>query len=223
MTGRFALVASVGLLLAVGAGCGGGSVDEPAGPGPSAVGAVETVFVGDSITAGVNPVTMAPDGVYSWVTYALLDERSPWTIKANVALFGRTLVEMQERFRDEVLSQHPDGVVIMGGTNDVLRQLPVGPSVEALRAMVTAAQDEGIEVWVVAPPPLDPSYARDLAPLVDAEAALAEELDVAYVDVREELSQPDSNWTPGLSSDGVHPTEEGARQLADAILDELGQ
>lgn len=223
MTRRFAPVAAVGLLLAVGAGCGGGSDDDPAGPEPSAVGAVETVFVGDSITAGVNPVTMAPDGVYSWVTYALLDDRSPWTIKANVALFGRTLVEMQERFGDEVLRQRPDGVVIMGGTNDALRQLPVEPSVEALRTMITAAREAGIEVWVVAPPPLDPSYARDLEPLVAAEEALVEELDVAYVDVREELSQPDSNWAPGLSSDGVHPTEEGAKQLADAILDELGQ
>ncbi len=120
-----------------------------------------------------------------------------------------------------MLAQDPEGVVIMGGTNDVLRQLPVEPSVEALRSMVTSAQDEGIAVWVVAPPPLDPSYARDLGPLIDAEAALAAELDVAYVDVRDELSQPDTNWAPGLSSDGVHPSREGAKRLADAILDAL--
>ena len=60
-------------------------------------------------------------------------------------------------------------------------------------------------------------------PLVDAEAALADELDVPYVDVRDELSQPDTNWAAGLSADGVHPSEEGAKALADAILDELDQ
>lgn len=222
MTGRPWLVTTLALLLGVVAACGEPG-DDAVVPEPTALGPVDTVFVGDSITAGVNPQTMAPDGVYSWVTYALLDDRRPWEIKANVALFGRTLTEMQQRFADEVLSQDPEGVVIMGGTNDVLRQLPLDPSVEALRTMVTAAQDEGIEVWIVAPPPLDPSYARDLAPLVDAEAALAAELDVPYVDVRDELGQPDTNWAPGLSSDGVHPSEEGARALADAILDEFGQ
>ena len=217
MTRRCWLLAVLGLLLGAVAACGG---DEPE---PPADGPLDTIFVGDSISAGVNPVTFAADGAYSWVTYALLDDRRPWEIKANVALFGRTLIEMQERFSDEVLSQSPEGVVIMGGTNDVLRQLPVEPSTDALRSMVTAAQDDGIEVWIVAPPPLDPSYARDLGSLVDAQAKLADELDVPYADVRDELSQPDTNWAPGLSSDGVHPSEEGARALADAILDEFGQ
>ena len=215
------LRAALGLLLALSAGCGGPD-DEPDDPAPSAAGPISTVFVGDSITAGVNPTTMAADGVYSWVTYALLDDRRPWEIKANVALFGRTLVEMQQRFADEVLAQDPEGVVIMGGTNDVLRGLPLEPSVEALRTMVAAAQEAGIEVWIVAPPPLDPAYGRDLESLVDAEAALAAELDVPYVDVRDELSQPDTNWAPGLSSDGVHPSREGAKQLADAVLDSFG-
>ncbi len=220
MTRRSGLVVSLGLLLGVVAACGEPG-DDAVVPEPTVLGPVETVFVGDSITAGVNPTTFAADGVYSWVTYALLDDRTPWEIKLNAALFGRTLAEMQQRFGDEVLSQDPEGVVIMGGTNDVLRQLPVEDSVEALRTMITTAQDEGMEVWVVAPPPLDPSYDRDLGPLVDAEADLAAELDVPYVDVRDELDQPDSNWAPGLSSDGVHPSEEGAKRLADAILDSL--
>ena len=198
-------------------------VDGEDDPDGAAGGTLATVFVGDSISRGVNPVSFEPDDTYSWVRYAVTDARSPWRLEANVAEPGRTLLEMAERFRDEVLTRDPDAVVIMGGTNDVLQGRPVEPSVAALRSMVTAAQEEGIEVWVVAPPPLDPAYGRDLAPLVDAEAALAAELGVPFVDVRDELSGSYSGWAEGLSADGVHPSAEGARRLAGAILDEVDQ
>lgn len=210
---RIALAAALLLTLS---GCGG--ADEPGEDGP-----VDTVFVGDSVTAGVSSETFAPDEDYSWVTYAVADDRSPWRRQGASALFGRTLGEMQAAFATEVLALDPDGVVIMGGTNDALRQLPVEPSMESLRAMVEAARDAGAEVWVVSPPPLDASYQRPVAPYVEAERALAEELDVPFVDVSTELTGDDGRWLPGLSVDGVHPTEEGAQRIADLVLDELGR
>lgn len=201
------------------AGCGS---DGPGDPGEEA-GQVETVFVGDSVTAGVSPETLAPSEEFSWVTYAAADERSPWSRLTTAALYGRTLPDMQGVFATEVLALDPEGVVIMGGTNDALRQLPVEPSMAALRSMIEAVRDAGAEVWVVSPPPLDASYQRPVAPYVEAERALAEELDVPFVDVATELTGSDGRWLPGLSADGVHPSEAGAERIADLVLDELGR
>lgn len=200
------------------AGCGDA---EPADPEAGEL--LDTVFVGDSITAGVSSETFEPDDSYSWVRYALTDGRSPWLLEDNVALFGRTLVEMQAVFEDEVLKLEPEGVVIMGGTNDALRQLPVEPSIAALRAMVVAARGAGVEVWIVSPAPLDAAYQRPIAPIVDAEAALAAELDVPFVDISQELADGDGRWVPGMSFDGVHPSREGARRIARLVLDEFGR
>ena len=180
-------------------------------------GPVGTVFVGDSITAGFTAQMVSPDDSHSWVTYAVADDRSPWDRHAVVAQAGRTLGQMAAGFEGQVLSRDPEAVVVMGGTNDVALGVPVEESVAALRSMVTGAQDRGATVWIIAPPPLDPSYG-DLSALVDAQAELADELGVAFVDVRDELSGADGAWADGLSFDGVHPSEEGARRLADAVL-----
>lgn len=221
MTRRFWLVAALGLLVLgvlVLYDAESGSDDTPAGrpPGP-----LRTVFVGDSITRGVSSETFEPDPRFSWVGYAVTTTGTPWLLEANVGEPGRTLTEMEQSFHDEVVLADPEAVVIMGGTNDTLRQAPVEQSVASLRAMITAAQEVGIWVWVVAPPPLDPSYARDLGPLLDAEAALATELGVPYIDVRDQLSLPTGAWDTNLSFDGVHPSKEGARRIAALVLDEV--
>ena len=184
---------------------------------------VRTVFVGDSITRGFDSETLGPDDAFSWVTYALDDPRSPWTIDANVAVFGRTLPEMQAAFATDVLAHDPGGVVILGGTNDALRRLPPPESAAALRAMVEAAQAQGIEVWVISPPPLEPTTGVSIQPTLAAEAQVAGELGVPFVDLTPAMSSGDGHWLPGLTSDGVHPTPEGAQRLADAVLEQVGQ
>lgn len=200
------------------AGCGDGGSDDPAEDGP-----LPTVFVGDSITLGVSPEDFTPDDSYSWVEYVGSEPGNPWRPLAVSAEFGRTLIDMQARFDDEVLADDPEGVVIMGGTNDALRALPVEPSMDALRSMVTAAEETGAEVWIVAPPPLDPAFGRDLGSFVTAEAALAEEVGVPFVDVRADLSAADGDWQEGLASDGVHPSQEGARRIAALVVAAVAQ
>lgn len=201
------------------AGLTGCSNDDPADPGEL----LNTVFVGDSITSGVSSATMGPDDEYSWVTYALTDDRTPWRLDSKVSEFGRTLGEMSAVFEDEVVARDPEAVVIMGGTNDALRQLPPEQSATALAAMIAAAQEAGAEVWVVGPPPLDQAYGRPLEPYVEAVRVTAEEADVPFVDLSSELLGDDGRWLPGLSEDGVHPTVEGAEELADLVLDEFGR
>ena len=204
------MVLVVGVLLVV-RGAMGGTDGEAHWP-------LRTVFVGDSITRGVGPGGI-PSAEESWVTYAVSHAGSPWLLTDNVAEFGLSLGQMHERFADEVLSQHPDAVVIMGGTNDVLRGLPVQESMGELRSMVEEARADGIRVWVVSPPPIDPGYGKSPVDIVAAERNLCAELHVPFVETLAAMSDPDGSWRDGYSVDGVHPTAYGARRLADAVIE----
>lgn len=194
--------------------------DEPPGPGDGPLG---TVFLGDSITRGVSAETLGPSEQESWVTYAVADPRSPWVLGSNAGIFGNTLEQMWGRFETDVLSEDAEAVVIMGGTNDLLQGLPTDRSLAAVRRMLEAAQHADIEVWLVAPPPLDDGYARSVVPLVEAERSLAAELGVPFVEPTETLTDPAGGWLRGLSFDGVHPNARGARALADAVLSALAE
>ena len=194
--------------------------DDPVASGD---GPLSTVFLGDSITRGVSAETLGPSEQDSWVTYVVADPRSPWVLGSNAGIFGNTLEQMWGRFETDVLAGDAEAVVIMGGTNDVLQGLPMDQSLAALRRMLQAAQLAGVEVWLVAPPPIDEGYARSLAPLVEAESALAAELGVPFVEPSEALADPAGGWSPGLSFDGVHPNADGARALADAVLSDLDE
>lgn len=178
---------------------------------------VPTVFVGDSITqAGSESAVRMPSG-RSWVRYVVTDDRTPWRFVANVAVRGRRLDEMAARFEREVLAREPQGVVLLGGTNDTLQGVPVAASLVPLEAMVVAAQEAGAAVWVVAPPPLAPGRG-DIVALRVAEQALVEELGATWVDVVDSVAGPDGSWSPGMSRDGVHPTRAGARAWGVAVL-----
>jgi lysophospholipase L1-like esterase len=181
---------------------------------------VQTVFLGDSITRGVSPSTRLPSAAGSWVTHAVDTPRTPWVLEANAGVFGDTLGQMRARFPVEVLEHRPEGLVILGGTNDAIRGVPVEESVDALRQMIVSADSVGIEVWVVAPPPIEPAVPA-LTDLVEAERELAAELGVTFVDPTAAVSDGDGGWQEGLSFDGVHPSEAGARRLAEAVVAEL--
>lgn len=178
---------------------------------------VPTVFVGDSITQAGSESFRGMPSRRSWVRYVVTDERSPWRFVANVAVRGQRLDEMAARFERDVLARDPEAVVVLGGTNDVLQGVPVAESLVHLEAMVTAAQDAGARVWVVAPPPMAPARG-DARPLRDAQEALAEDLGATWVDPTSAVGAPDGTWLPEMSRDGVHPTREAARRWAASVL-----
>nr|WP_246416418.1 SGNH/GDSL hydrolase family protein [Nocardioides luti] len=180
--------------------------------------------MGDSLTQADTGRFDARPGPASWVAYAV-SGRSPWSYVADVAVGGQTLVQMAERFEQDVLARDPEGVVIMGGTNDVLQGLPVEPSVASLVTMVGLARDAGAQVWVIGPPAIDAAYAKPVTPMVEAQRRAAEQAGATYVDIGpdDRLYGRNGDWLPGLSFDGVHPTPEGARALAGVILDRLAE
>jgi lysophospholipase L1-like esterase len=222
MTRRLVLLVALGLVVVGGVMAVRAVADRRGEPDPEPP--LATVFVGDSITRGASKdrIGQAEDA-YSWVHYAVQDRRSPWRLLENTAVFGRTLVQMRADFGDEVLRYDPAAVVIMGGTNDTLQGLPVEESVEALRWMVQQARGSGAEVWLVSPPPIAGAYGVDVRPLVEAERALADELDVPFADVHTPLAAADGEWAEGVTFDGVHPTTDGAQRIAGLVLADVGQ
>ncbi len=180
---------------------------------------VRTVFVGDSIThAGGGPPTSMP-AERSWLRYVVTDDRTPWLFAANVAVSGERLDEMAARFQRDVLDRDPAAVVILGGTNDVLQRVPVEDALPQLERMISMALLAGLEVWVIAPPPIE-GRGVDAQPLRRAARVLAEQSGVTWVDPVDAVGSA-GRWGPGMSRDGVHPTERGARAWADGVLDRV--
>ena len=183
---------------------------------------LRTVFIGDSITWADSTSPGTRPGPGSWVRYAVEDPRSPWELAANVAVSGQTLGQMDARFQRDVLARHPEAVVIMGGTNDLLTGAPRGLGELALRHMVDDAHAAGVPVWIIGLPPIDQASPSSLATMATMEQAVARATGATYVPVGEGLATPTGDWRRGLSFDGVHPTPAGARALADAVLARLG-
>ena len=180
-----------------------------------------TVFIGDSITWADSTSPGTRPGPGSWVHYAVEDRRSPWEFQANVAVSGQTLGQMDARFERDVLSRHPRAVVIMGGTNDLILGAPLGLGELALRHMVETAHGAGARVWIIGLPPLDHARPGSLDAMAAMERDVARATGATYVPV-EGLATRTGDWRRGLSFDGVHPTQPGARALGDAVLDRLG-
>lgn len=178
---------------------------------------VDTVFIGDSITQADSRSTDDIPGELSWVRYVVTDDRTPWRFRANVAIGGQTLVQMAARFERDVLSWRPQSVVIMGGTNDAIFDVSVDRSLAALSEMVSSARAADLDVWVIGPPPLDFTKVaeRRLSDLVDQQEELVTALGAHFVSIRSEISE--RQWR-SLSLDGVHPTQDGAREIARIAL-----
>ena len=182
--------------------------------------AVSFVVVGDSITAGPIPIqATGPQeqdvqqfGRGSWLPEA---KGAPLRFLGGWAVSGATTEEM----RAGVVHAKADVVVVMAGTNDVLRMVPW----EQTRANLLAIVDRvGVhDVVLSAVPPADPSpSARE--EFNDRLRSLADKRGWHLVDPWVSVEQH-GRWTPGASADGVHPTQATAdaagEVLRAAVLD----
>ena len=169
------------------------------------------VFLGDSLTAGLG---VAQDLAFpSLVEERLVSEGVPvHTINAGVS--GDTTAGGLSRL-DWLLRQKPDVVVVELGANDGLRALPLGEVRTNLREIVTRAKASGAKVLLVGmliPTNYGPSYSTGFAKIYPA---LAKELKVPLVPFLLDgvAGRPDLN-----QEDGIHPTAEGHRRLAENVL-----
>jgi len=172
------------------------------------------VFLGDSLTAGLG---VDEDQAYPALVAARLEKSGHPVRFLNAGVSGDTSAGGLRRL-DWLLKQHPSVVVVGLGSNDGLRGLPLFTTEENLRQIVRRVRDSGARVLLLGmmvPPNYGPDYAPKFAAMFPR---LAKELDVPLVPFLLEGvgGRPEMN-----QGDGIHPTVEGHRILADNVYSRL--
>src|SRR5215510_15352101 len=187
-----------------------GSASASTVPAPATATGPRIVILGDSLTAGLGlPVGQSYP--------ALLQERlkaegSPYQI-VNAGVSGDTSAGGLSRL-DWALEGDVRVLIVALGGNDGLRGLPPAQLEENLSQIITRAQKRDINV-ILAGMEAPPNYGRDyIVGFHQVYAALAKEYHVALVPFlldgvagQEALNQ----------RDGIHPSAEGARIVADNV------
>ncbi len=178
----------------------------------SAGGALRVVFLGTSLTEGLGLVDPALEAWPSQVG-ALARSAGHDVEVVNAGLSGETSAGALRRV-DWILRQSPDVLVVETGANDGLRAIPTDDMAANLDAIVSRVRESHPETEIVlvqmeAPPNLGPEYAtrfREAFPRVAGDRSVA--LTPLLLDA--------VGGVPGLNqADGIHPTAEGHRRMAE--------
>jgi acyl-CoA thioesterase-1 len=172
------------------------------------------VFLGDSLTAGYG--LGAAQAFPALAGDVLKREGLPVHV-VNAGVSGDTTAGGLRRL-DWLLRQSPDVLVVGLGGNDGLRGLEPRASEENLRVIVRKAREAGASVLLLGmliPPNYGPEYTRQFREIYPR---LAGEFGVPLVPfVLEGVGgDPDLN-----QPDGIHPTAEGHRVVAENVLPQL--
>src|SRR3954452_11344383 len=177
----------------------------PAGP-------LTVVAVGDSGTDADS--ADFPAGLFgpgSWVSTA---DRDGVDVIGGWAIKGATTRAMAAGAQPS----DADVLVVMAGTNDILQDIPWEQSAADIEAVVAAVGADRVVLCTIVPLASDPAAAADFNAHL---ATLADEHGWRLVDSAAAVRTPDGNWDPGMSEDGIHPTDAGAVLLGAAIRDAL--
>ncbi len=178
---------------------------EPASSAP------RVVFLGDSLTAGLG---LGEAAAYPALVGALLAQRGVAVQIVNGGVSGDTSAGGLARV-DWLLSLRPEVMVVALGANDGLRGQPVAAIEDNLRQIVRRARGAGARVVLAGmkmPPNYGPDYTRDFEALY---ARLARELDLPFIPFLLAGVAAD----PALNqADGIHPTAEGQRKIAELVV-----
>jgi acyl-CoA thioesterase-1 len=189
------------------------TVDPPAraasASNSDAAGDVRPVIVcfGDSLTAGL--------GIESTVNYPadlqrLLDAEGYRYRVVNEGVSGDTTKDGLERI-DSVLAHKPQIVILEFGGNDGLRGLPVTMVQQNIADMIERLQRSGIKV-ALAGISLPPQYGPDYVGRFDAMyPTLARQFHLPLLPF---ILQNVYGVDGDIQTDGVHPTAQGAKQVA---------
>jgi len=186
---------------------------------------MQLTCLGDSLTWG-------PGVARSMTWVRRLAAATGWDVR-NAGMAGDTTGGMLARLRSEIVERHPDAIVLLGGSNDVFASGDDRRARENLFAMVHQCFAAGVKPIVGIPIP--PCAAVISGPWVgwtdfDAAAATLADYAVWLRRLAKMYELPvlgfDTLFTPpdpALYLDGLHPTAEGHRRMAELALEALQQ
>lgn len=183
----------------------------PTATPPTVEAAIRIVVLGDSLAAGMG---LAETDAFPAVLEALLHTRGFDVEIVNAGVSGDTSTGGLSRI-DWVLQQPTDILVIELGGNDALRGQPLKNTESNLRELVRLGKTAGAKVVLLGmdvPSNYGPDYVGAFAELYPR---VAEEEGAILLPafVRALADEPSL-----LQPDGLHPTAEGQRVLAEQIL-----
>ncbi len=168
------------------------------------------VFLGDSLTAGLG---LATSEAYPALLQKRLDDSGLDYEVINAGVSGDTSAGGLERL-DWALQGDVRILVVALGGNDALRALPPDQLKHNLAEIIERAQRRGIAV-VLAGMEAPPNFGRDyIVSFHKVYPALAQQYHLAFVPF---LLQGVAGNDALNQRDGIHPTAEGARILADSV------
>lgn len=168
--------------------------------------------VGDSITdADSRNFAAGEIGPASWAAYVV---DAGVVFAGGWAEWGATTARMA----DAAAEVDADTLVVLAGTNDVAFGIPFAETSANLERIVDAVGIDDVVVSSI--PPMD-AYPQGPVEFNEQLEEFADERGWRFVDAAADLRTSDGTFRSGMSFDGLHPSEDGARMLGEAIADEL--
>lgn len=182
---------------------------------PPQAGKPRVVFLGDSITD-------------LW----RLNEYFPDRDFINRGVSGQMASQMLGRMKQDVMDLHPAAVVILAGTNDLARQIPLTSIEDDYLMLADLAAASKIKVIFASVLPVsdahknvDPSYERTpshppefIRALNDWLRAFCTQRGYVFLDYYPALADNAGQMDADLSDDGLHPNAKGYRVMAPLLL-----
>jgi acyl-CoA thioesterase-1 len=185
------------------------------------------VALGDSTTAGTplfkSPVEAPPAGEgdpESQFAWWLMRAHPEWQV-VNCGVNGERTDQIAARFDRDVLANHPDVVVVIGGVNDVYQGRPVDDVTANLGAIYDRARDARIPVVAGSIVPYNTATPAQNEAMRAINAWIAhiafDRTDMAFVDTRAAVADPANPDRLAGSPDDLHPDVDGYRKMAEAL------
>ncbi|MBQ4505269.1 MAG: arylesterase [Firmicutes bacterium] len=187
---------------------------------------MKIVCMGDSITSGLG---LEDDLSRRWTD---LTEQKTGIHMINCGISGDTTGGMLARCQTEVFPEQPDYLLILGGTNDICLAGQYRIPCMNIAAMVKQADAWGIPVLIGIPLPIAPEDMHRMVWDVERDNVknageckklswwltnYCKERNIPIVDFRSVFVKKDGSVRRNLFQDGVHPTAEGHRLMAEQV------
>ena len=192
---------------------------------------IRIVALGDSTTAGTpgfqSPLESPPDGrgdVRSQYAWWLMRARPGWEV-LNRGVNGERSGQIAARFERDVLSARPDALIVIAGVNDIYQGRPAAEVIGWLQRIYEDALGRGIRVVAGGIVPFNTASADQNAGMRHVNEWIRgwseRTVGMTFADTRAAVAAPSDPDRLFESPDELHPSVDGYRRMAEALLPAL--